>query len=118
MSCRNHSFSPSLPVCLSVCFFLSFFLSHSLPPSLPPDFRPGAVGAETGEEFEPDVSLATHRLGVDLVDVGATLQVRQAELHLPVETAGSAESRVQSVRPGEEEGEEEQEKEKKRWMDG
>ena len=42
------------------------------------------VGAQPGEQLEPDVSLAVHGAGVDLENLGARLQVRQAEFDFPV----------------------------------
>jgi hypothetical protein len=38
-------------------------------------------------------------LGVDLEDVGAALEVRQAELDLAVQAAGTQQRRIQRVRP-------------------
>mmetsp|Transcript_23861 Transcript_23861/g.51446 ORF Transcript_23861/g.51446 Transcript_23861/m.51446 type:complete len:260 (-) Transcript_23861:692-1471(-) len=85
------------------------FLSHRLPPAPDSeharldadgaDVGAGCVGAKPCEEFEADVSLAVHRARVDLEDVGATLEVGQAELHLAVQAAGTQQSGVERIRP-------------------
>ena len=45
---------------------------------------PRGVGTEPGDEFEVNVPVAVHALGVDLENVSPALKVRQSELHLAI----------------------------------
>lgn len=58
----------------------------------------GAVRAESSQQLESDVALDAHGPRVDLEDVGAALEIGQAELDLAVEAARSHEGRVEGVR--------------------
>ena len=57
------------------------------------------VGAEASKKREADVPLAVHGVGVDLEDLGAALEIRQAELNLPIQPPWAQQSRVQRIRP-------------------
>ena len=62
------------------------------------DVSTSRVRAEASDQFKADVLVECHRLGVDLEDLHAALQLWQAELNLAIKTTGSGESRVESVR--------------------
>lgn len=61
------------------------------------DLSASGVGAQTRQQFESDVAFDGHRPSVDLENVSATLQVRQAELHFSVETSRTHEGGVEGV---------------------
>lgn len=61
--------------------------------------RCAVTGCAPREQLEADVALAVHGAGVDLEDLGARLQVRQAKLHLPVQPPRPQQRWVQRVRP-------------------